>query len=87
VARVFIPTLLRSMSGGVAEAEVGGGTVREVVDGLERLYPGIRDRLVEEGRLRPNISVAIDGEVSPAGLRERVGPDSEVHFVTAIRGG
>ena len=39
------------------------------------------------GRLRPNISVAVDGEVSPIGLLEAVGPASEVHFVAAIKGG
>ena len=87
MARVFVPTLLRSMTGGVGEIEVEGATVREVVEALEARFPGIRDRLVDGARFRPNVSVAVDGEVSPAGLREAVGPDSEVHFVTAIRGG
>jgi len=31
--------------------------------------------------------VAVDGEISPLGLLERVHPSSEVHFVAAIRGG
>jgi hypothetical protein len=43
--------------------------------------------LIEEGRLRPNISVAVDGEISPLGVLELVAPSSEVHFVTAIKGG
>ncbi len=42
---------------------------------------------MEQDRLLPNISVAVDGEVSPMGLLETVGPASEVHFVTAIKGG
>jgi len=61
--------------------------VRQVIESLETAWPGIRERLLEQDRLRPNISVAVDGEVTPLGLLEAVGPASEVHFVAAIRGG
>jgi len=61
--------------------------VRQVIESLERTWPGIRERLLEQDRLRPNISVAVDGEVTPMGLLETVGPASEVHFVAAIKGG
>ena len=84
---VFIPTLLQHASGGAGQVDVPGATVRQIVDNLEQLHPGIRAKLVEGDRLRPNLSVAVDGEVSPLGLLEPVGPDSEVHFVTAISGG
>ncbi len=83
----YIPTLLQSVTGGKSSLEVEGATVRQVIENLEQAYPGIRDRLLEEDRLRPNISVAVDGEISPAGLLESVGPASEVHFVAAIKGG
>ncbi|MCC6858146.1 MAG: MoaD/ThiS family protein [Bryobacterales bacterium] len=87
MARVYIPALLRGFSGGREVIEIAGTTVREVIENLERDCPGIRDRLLESGRLRSNISVAVDGEVSPEGLREPVAPESEVHFIPAIRGG
>jgi len=67
--------------------EASGATVRELIDDLERQWPGIRDRLIEGERLRQNISVAVDGEVSPMGLLEPVSSKSEVHFVAAISGG
>jgi molybdopterin converting factor small subunit len=67
--------------------EVEGATVRQVIDNLERQCPGIREQLMLEGRLRSNISVAVDGEVSPIGLLEPVNAQSEVHFVAAISGG
>jgi molybdopterin converting factor small subunit len=79
--------MLRELTGGRSTVQADGATVREVIDDLERQWPGIRDRLVSEGRLRPNLSVAVDGEVSPLGLREAVKPASEVHFVAAIKGG
>ena len=87
MATVFIPTLLQPGVGGVSRVEVSGASVRQVIEQLEQLHPGIQAKLVEGGRLRPNLSVAVDGEVSPLGLLEPVGPESEVHFVVAISGG
>ena len=84
---VYIPALLRTLTGGRASLEVEGSTVRQVIDNLEQAWPGVRDRLLDEGKLRPNISVAVDGEVTPMGLIEAVGPASEVHFIAAIKGG
>jgi hypothetical protein len=38
---------------------------------MDRAWPGVCERLLDVGRLRPNISVAVDGEVSPMGLIEK----------------
>ena len=84
---VHIPAMLRELTGGRSTVEAAGATIREVIEDLERRWPGIRDRLTDDGRLRANLAVAIDGEVSPLGLREAVEPSSEVHFVAAIKGG
>ena len=87
MATVFIPTMLQSLTGGVKQVEAEGGNVRRVIDRLEELYPGLKARLVEDGGIRPNLAVAIDGEVARMGLLEKVGENSEVHFVPAIGGG
>lgn len=84
---VFIPGSMRELSGGQAEIQVRGSTVREIISELEKSHPGIKDWLVEDNRLKPNISVAVDGVVSPLGLLQEVEEDSEVHFVAAIAGG
>jgi hypothetical protein len=47
----------------------------------------MEDALVEDEDLKPHIAVAVDGEVSILGLVERVGADSEVHFIPALGGG
>jgi len=78
---------LAGLTGGRSPLQVEGSTVREVIDNLEQTWPGIRERLVTDNRIRPNISVAVDGEVTPLGLLEPVSPTSEVHFVAAISGG
>jgi len=87
VATVYLPTLLRPLAGGRESIDVGGTNVRQLVDALEAECPGIKDRLLDQGRLRKNVSVAIDGEISPLGLLEEVRTTSEVHFVLAISGG
>ena len=84
---VFIPTMLLPLSGGVKQVKIDAANLRQVIDGLDRLYPGIKSRLVEDGDIRRNLAVAVDGEVARLGLIEKVGEESEVHFVPAIGGG
>lgn len=87
MAIVYIPTMLLPVTGGVKQAEVEAANVRQVINGLEAQFPGIRDRLMEGNQVRSNLAVSIDGEVARMGLLERVGENSEVHFVPAISGG
>ena len=87
MATVFIPTMLQKMSGGVKQVDFGAKNVRQVIDGLDQLYPGMKDSLMEEGKIKPSLAVAIDGEVARMGLLERLKDDCEVHFVPAIGGG
>ena len=87
MATVFIPTMLQPVTGGVKQVEIEASNVRQVIDGLDLQYPGVKDRLVESGKIRPSLAVSIDGEVARMGMQEKVGPRSEVHFVPAIAGG
>jgi len=84
---VYVPVGLARLTGRKSPIEIEGASVREVVDNLENIWPGIREHLVDGHRLRPSISVAVDGVVSPIGLLEAVSPESEVHFIAAISGG
>jgi len=87
MATVFIPGSMRDLTGGQAEIEVHGSTVRDIVDELDVAHPGVKDWLVDGNRLKPSLSVAVDGVVSPLGLLQDVEGNSEVHFVAAIAGG
>ncbi|MBV6434375.1 MAG: hypothetical protein IANPNBLG_04627 [Bryobacteraceae bacterium] len=86
MAVVYIPALLRPIVGR-EQVEVEAGSVRQIIDRLEELYPGVRERLVDGARLRSGVSVAIDGEVETLGILASVPPSSEVHFVLALSGG
>jgi molybdopterin synthase sulfur carrier subunit len=87
VAEVWVPALLRDLTGGQERVSAAGETVRQVIDALEERYPGMRERLCEDGRLRGNIALVVDGAVSRQRLRQKLRADSEVHFVPAIGGG
>ena len=87
MATVYIPSLLRPLTRGQAKVGVPGSTVSEIISNMDAEYPGVSDRLMEDGRIRPSISVAVDGELAPLGLLEKVGPESEVHFLPAMSGG
>ena len=78
---------MQELSNGEQRVNVQGNNVRQVIDNLDAVYPGFKERLTEDGRVKPNISVAIDGEITPLGMIEKVSEDSEVHFLPAISGG
>jgi molybdopterin converting factor small subunit len=84
---VFIPALMQDLTGGKQTVEVEGSSVRQVVDALGHAYPGVLQRILEDGEIKPSISVAVDGEVTTMGMLETVGENSEVHFIPAIAGG
>ena len=87
MATVYIPSLMQKLTDGRAKVEISGSTVRQIVDNLEKHYPGMKERLVQENRIKGNISVAIDGEITPLGMLGKVEEDSEVHFLPALGGG
>jgi molybdopterin synthase sulfur carrier subunit len=87
MARVWIPPLVRDLTGGRETATVAGANIGQVVAALEQQFPGVRDRLYPGGALRSGLAVIVDGQVARFGLLEAVGPDSEVHFLPAIAGG
>ena len=84
---VWIPALLRDLTGGQERLVVAGATVGEVIAALDALHPGVRARLCTDTGLRPGIAVAIDTHLARLGLAESVPPSSEVHFIPAIAGG
>jgi len=87
MASVSIPLLFRDMTGGARRAQVEGTDVREVIAGLDRLYPGIAARLCDPQGLVPTIRVTVDGKIAALGLATPVGPQSEVCLLPSMGGG
>lgn len=87
---VRIPTQLRELSGGASELKVEGGTVAEVLAGLEQLHPGFAERLHDgDGSLRRfvNVFVADEDIRFLQGLDTPVSDGDTVSIVPAVAGG
>jgi molybdopterin converting factor small subunit len=83
----MLPRSLLALFPGVDRRhDVGGDSVRALIDTLDLTVPGLRDRLVDAGpRLRPHINVFVDG--LPAELATPVAADAVVHVIPAVSGG
>ncbi len=87
---VWIPTRLRSLTAGQQRVRVPGKTLRQVVNNLEREFPGMKAYLCDESGedIMPGLAVVIDEQTDDSmGLLQPVEEDSEIHFVPAIGGG
>ena len=87
---VRIPTPLRAVTKGAGEVYAKGSNVGELIDDLERQFPGLRERLVDEqGELRRFINIYVNQEdirfLQGTGTALKDG--DEVSIVPAIAGG
>lgn len=87
MVRVIIPATLRSFCGGSPQLEVDGANIGEVLRALDAECPGFYERVVEAGRLRPELAFALNGEVIPLALHDTVTPETEIAIVPALGGG
>ena len=84
---VIVPALLRKLTNGQERVAVRGRNVRDIVEDLDRQFPGFKKELVEKGELKPGIAVSVDGEMGVGGLLDSVKETSEIYFLPAIGGG
>ena len=84
---VRIPTPLRSYTGDQKVVAAEGSTLGEVLDDLDRQFPGLRFRVVDEqGRLRKHVNVWLDGERC-RDLAASLDGIAEVVIMQALSGG
>ena len=84
---VWMSPRMQRLVGGKEQVRVAGATIRQVVNNLEKEYPGTKAELCEDEDINPGIAVVVDGETSNLGMLERVKEDSEIHFIPAMSGG
>ena len=87
---VRIPTPLRTLTKGAAEVPADAGTVTDLIEVLERQFPGLKERLVEDGgELRRFINIYINQEDIRflQGATTTLKQGDEVSIVPAIAGG
>ena len=88
--KVRIPTPLQKLTNGQAEIESQGTTVTELLEQLNRQYPGIKDRLCDEqGKLRRFVNIFVNEEdIRFLQLDQtKLKNGDEVSIIPAIAGG
>ncbi len=87
---VRIPTPLRSLTKGQAEVQVAADNVADLIEDLEKQFPGIKERLVDEGgEVRRFINFYINEEDVRflQGSKTAIKAGDQVSIVPAIAGG
>jgi molybdopterin converting factor small subunit len=84
---VAIPSVLQSYTAGKRTVEASGATLAELLVDLDRRYPGIRFRMVNEAdTLRPHIRVFVNREkVDDLGCT--IADNDEIVILQALSGG
>ncbi|MFN8643798.1 MAG: MoaD/ThiS family protein [Candidatus Binatia bacterium] len=84
--RVLIPSPLLSYTK-VKDVEASGSNFAELLADLDRQFPGIRFRIIDEqDRMRPHVRFFLNGE-QVFELKQPLRPTDEVQIVQALSGG
>ena len=83
---VFIPSALRSYTG-AHQVQASGATVAALLADLDRRYPGLRFRIIDEqDRTRAHFRIFVNG-TQTFELTQPLGADDEVVIMQALSGG
>jgi molybdopterin synthase sulfur carrier subunit len=87
--KVRIPTPLQSLTGGQEVVEGAPGTIIELISHLDSKFPGIAERIAENGKVRRFINLYVNEEDIRFMQAEAtlVKDGDEVSIVPAIAGG
>ena len=84
--KVLIPSSLLSYTG-KQEVEASGATLTELLADLDRRYPGLRFRVIDEqDRMRRHMRFFVNGE-QVFDLAQPLRPTDAVYLVQALSGG
>ena len=85
--RVTLPSQLYDYTSGVADVEASGTTLAEVLADLDRRFPGLRFRVIDEqDRVRRHMVIFVDG-ARQDDLHARFPEGASVYVVGALSGG
>lgn len=85
--KVTIPSPLYSYTNHQRQVSAEGSTLRELLADLDRQFPGIRFRMIDEqDRMREHIRIFVNG-VLCSDLGMPLGGSETVQIITSISGG
>ena len=85
--RIRLASLLHSYTGGNKVIEVEASTVGEAIGALDRRFPGLAFRVIDEqGQIRPHMNIFL-GEEKVSDLTTPITASAEIYIVGALSGG
>ena len=90
MAQIRIPAPLRKLTNDIELVSSDAATLAEAIDGMEGTYPGIKDRICDEGgQIRRFVNIYVNGEDVRFldNVDTKLGPNDEVSIVPAVAGG
>ncbi|CAN7644947.1 MoaD/ThiS family protein [Phenylobacterium sp. LjRoot225] len=84
---VLIPSQLTSYTDGATRVQVEGATVEAALDDLDRRFPGLKFRVIDEqDRIRRHMRIFI-GQDEAKDVRRTLSPGDELMIFGALSGG
>jgi molybdopterin converting factor small subunit len=85
--RVLIPSQLHAYTGGLSRLEAAGAAITDVLDDLDRRFPGLKFRIIDEqDRVRPHMRLFV-GKTAARDIRAPVSDGDELLIFGALSGG
>ena len=85
--KVILPTPLAEYTANAREVQARGATLDQLFDDLERQFPGLRFRVIDEqGAIRPHIKMFVN-RAQAASIAAPLAPTDEILVVAALSGG
>ncbi|MEO6470777.1 MAG: MoaD/ThiS family protein [Aeromicrobium sp.] len=86
---VRIPTILRDYTDGERSVDGSGATVGELIDNLETVHAGIKERILENGEVRRFVNIYVNDEDIrfSGGLAAEVADGDTIVILPAVAGG
>ena len=88
--KVRIPTPLRKLTNGSDEVTAQGCNVAEIIEDLEKNYPGLKERICEDsGKLRRFVNIYLNDEDIrfKSNMETQLKENDELSIIPAIAGG
>jgi molybdopterin synthase sulfur carrier subunit len=85
--QVLLPSQLHAYSGGLSRVEVRGAAISDVLDELDRRFPGLKFRIIDEqDRVRPHMRLFV-GRNAARDIRAPLADGDELLIFGALSGG
>ena len=87
MVQVLIPSQLIAYTAGATRVEADGGTIEAALDDLDRRFPGLKFRVIDEqDRIRRHMRIFV-GQDEARDVRRPLEPGDELMIFGALSGG